>query len=157
MEMIIESSAFEDADEIPQRYTGDGKDVSPPLSWAGLPEGTKELAIICDDPDAPTVDPWVHWVIYKIAPEAPGLTEGLAKTATLAEPAGALQGKNTWETIGYRGPAPPTGHGTHNYSFRLYALDAPLDVRAGLGKKSLLAVMVGHILAEAELIGTYER
>jgi hypothetical protein len=157
MKITIESSAFKHNETIPRKYTGDGEDLSPPLSWSGVPDGTKELALIMDDPDAPRPEPWVHWVLYKLPATVTSLPEGVATTETLSEPAGARQGKNTWPAIGYRGPAPPKGHGVHHYHFKLYALDTALDVQPGLTKDQLLAKMQGHILAEGELIGTYER
>lgn len=160
MKIEVTSSAFAPGQPIPVKYTGEGEDVSPPLSWSGLPEGTKELALICDDPDAPTAEPWVHWVIYKIPATATGLPEGLAKTARLKHPEGVLQGKNSWpsgQTVGYRGPMPPPGHGPHHYHFKLYALDAKLVVEPGLTKKQLLDEMHGLVLGEGQLIGTYER
>jgi Raf kinase inhibitor-like YbhB/YbcL family protein len=157
MSITIRSTAFEAGRPIPGRHTEDGEDLSPELAWAGIPEGTKELALIVDDPDAPTPEPWVHWVIYKIPADLPGLMEGVAYAEAPAAPDGALQGKNTWGTIGYRGPAPPKGHGTHHYFFKLYALDGTLDVPPGLDKNALLAAMEGKILAQGELIGTYER
>src|SRR5688572_21015712 len=150
MSIRITSAAFEDGKPIPKQFTGDGDDRSPALRWANLPAGTKELAMIVDDPDAPVAEPWVHWVIYKIPGNAPGLDEG-------AIPTGALEGKNTFGNMGYGGPAPPKGHGVHHYHFKLYAHDAPLQVKAGLDKKALLAAMAGHILSQGELIGTYER
>jgi len=110
-----------------------------------------------DDPDAPRDEPWVHWVIYKIPPSAKGLPEAVPATESLDDPPDALQGNNTWPAIGYRGPAPPKGHGTHHYHFKLYALDVELDAKAGLGKAELLKAIKGHTLATAELIGTYER
>jgi len=160
VKITVTSSAFKDGSPIPKKHTGEGEDVSPALSWSGVPAGTQELALICDDPDAPTPEPWVHWVIYKIPAAATGLPEGVAKTAQLKEPAGALQGKNSWpdgENTGYGGPMPPPGHGRHRYYFKLYALKAPLAVQAGLTKKQLLAQMSGKILAEGQLMGTYER
>ena len=155
--LTVRSTAFAAGEAIPGKYTGDGKDVSPPLAFSGAPAGTKQLALICDDPDAPRADPWVHWVIYRIPPDANGLPEGVATTAKLAQPAGTRQGKNSWGKIGYGGPAPPAGHGVHHYHFRLYALDAEIDLPAGAGKAELLAAMKGHVVAEGELIGTYER
>ena len=155
--MMIQSPAFAGKERIPTRFTGDGEDISPKLTWSGVPEGAKELALICDDPDAPTSEPWVHWVIYKIPAVASGLAEHIPTANTLSQPAGAIQGKNSWGGIGYRGPAPPPGHGVHHYHFKLYALDAPLDVSAGLDKDAVLAAMQGHVLAQGELIGTYER
>jgi Raf kinase inhibitor-like YbhB/YbcL family protein len=157
MAIIVRSTAFTEGQPIPGRHTEDGEDQSPEVSWEGLPEGTKELALVVDDPDAPTAEPWVHWVIYKIPPDIPGLAEGVPYADVLAAPAGTVQGRNTWGTIGYRGPAPPRGHGTHHYHFTLYALDAPLEVPSGLDKKGLLAVMKGHVLGQAALVGTYAR
>jgi hypothetical protein len=160
MTMQISSIAFEGGKRVPTRHTGDGVDVSPPLTWSSLPEGTAELALICDDPDAPTAEPWVHWVIYKIPADQSGLPEKVEPVQSPKTVPGAMQGVNSWSsgrTVGYRGPAPPPGHGTHHYHFTLYALDGPLKVKPGLTKAGLLAAMSGHILAEAELVGTYER
>ena len=147
--LTITSTAFAAGQPVPKKYTGDGEDKSPPLSWSGVPAAAKELALIVDDPDAPTDEPWVHWVIYKIPASAKGLAEG--------DPAGAPQGKNSFDNVGYGGPSPPPGHGTHHYHFKLYALGAPLAVQGGLDKKALLSAMSGHIIAQGELIGTYER
>jgi Raf kinase inhibitor-like YbhB/YbcL family protein len=157
MSMTIRSDAFDDGRAIPRRYGEDGEDVSPPLTWSGQPEGTRELSLIMDDPDAPTPEPWVHWVLYKVPADVQALPEGLPQTPTLNTPPGALQGKNSWGGTGYRGPAPPRGHGVHHYHFRLYALDTPLQAARGLDKGGLIQAMQGHILAQAELIGTYER
>jgi Raf kinase inhibitor-like YbhB/YbcL family protein len=157
MSIDVRSTAFEPGGPIPARHTGDGMDVSPEVSWTGLPEGAKELALIVDDPDAPTAEPWVHWVIYKVPPEIPGLAEGVPPAGALVAPAGALQGRNSWGGTGYRGPAPPPGHGVHHYRFRLYALDAHLHVAPGLDKTGLLEAMRGHVLGEGELVGLYER
>jgi len=158
----LTSTAFGAGQAIPPRYAEDGEDLSPPLAWSGLPEATRELALICDDPDAPSpkrpaAEPWVHWVLYKIPPGAGGLPEGIPAAARLEDPPGAIQGNNSWPTIGYRGPAPPPGSGTHRYFFKLYALDVELDVAPGLDKKALLEAMSGHVLGEGELMGTYER
>lgn len=157
MTIVIQSPAFGSNQAIPRRFTGDGTDISPELTWSGVPEAAKELALICDDPDAPRPEPWVHWVICKIPPSASGLPEDVAKTKTPGEPAGALQGKNSWGRIGYGGPAPPPGHGVHHYHFKLYALDATLSLAPGLDKDHLLAEMKGHVIAEGELVGTYQR
>jgi len=156
--MTLRSDAFSDGRAIPRRYTEDGVDLSPALSWSGPPDGsTRELALIVDDPDAPRAELWVHWVMYKIPAEVRALTERLPAASNLEIPPAARQGKNSWRTDGYRGPAPPEGHGTHHYHFHLYALDAPLRAAQGLDKAGLLEAMRGHILAEAELVGTYER
>jgi len=155
--MKIESTAFAHGQTIPKKHTGEGADVSPPLTWSNLPAGVRELALICDDPDAPRPQPWVHWVIYKIPAVCTGLPEGVPRDKQLADPAGALQGLNSWPSIGYRGPMPPPGHGVHHYHFRLYALDKPLDLKAGLDKAGLLTALKGHVLAEAVLTGAYQR
>ena len=157
MGMTIRSDGFADGRAIPRRFGEDGEDLSPPLSWSDLPEGTRELAMIVEDPDAPRAEPWVHWVLYKIPPDTRTLSEGIPPSPTLNVPPGALHGKNSWGSDGYRGPAPPRGHGTHHYHFRLFALDVPLHAAQGLDKPGLLAAMQGHILAQAELVGTYER
>jgi len=155
--MTIRSSAFESGKPIPRKHTGEGKNTSPPLAWSNLPEGTKTLALICDDPDAPRRDPWVHWVIYNIPATETGLAEGIPPSATLTRPAGALQGMNSRPTVGYRGPMPPPGHGVHHYHFKLYAIDATLNVKSGLTKTGLLDAMKDHIVGRTELVGTYER
>jgi Raf kinase inhibitor-like YbhB/YbcL family protein len=157
MPLYLSSQAFSAGAAIPKRHTGDGEDLSPPLSWSGLPPETRELALIVDDPDAPSAEPWVHWVIARVPASAPGLEEGIAPKATPSIPAGAAQGKNSWGTTGYRGPAPPKGHGIHHYHFRLYSLDAPLSLAPGFDKAGLLRAMEKHILAEGELVGTYQR
>jgi Raf kinase inhibitor-like YbhB/YbcL family protein len=157
MSMTLRSDAFTDGRAIPRRHAEDGEDLSPPLTWSDPPAGTKELALIVDDPDAPRAEPWVHWVLYQIPAEVRALTEGIPQDPRPNAPPGVMQGKNSWETDGYRGPAPPKGHGTHHYHFRLYALDAPLAAAQGLDKAGLIEAMRGHILAEAELVGTYER
>jgi len=154
MTMSLTSSAFAHNGAIPKRYTCDGGDVSPPLAWSGVPAGAKSLALILDDPDAP--DPaapkmtWVHWVLYNIPADAHGIGEGV-KTL----PAGALSGLNDWQRTAYGGPCPPIGR--HRYFHKLYALDTVL---AGLGtpsKAALEKAMQGHVVARAELIGTYKR
>ena len=160
MTINLTSTAFADGAAIPKKYTGDGQDVSPNLNWSDLPDGTKQLALICDDPDAPVEEPWVHWVIYHIPPDTKELPEGVPPEPKLAKPPEALQGKNSWpsgRTLGYRGPAPPKGHGTHHYHFKLYAIDKELGLDAGATKKQLQSAMKGHVLAQGELVGTYER
>ena len=160
MTLQVTSAAFLQGQPIPKKYTGEGDDISPPLAWSAVPQGTKELALICDDPDAPSAEPWVHWVIYRIPADAKGLPEGVARKPKPKEPASAMQGKNSWaegENIGYRGPMPPKGHGVHHYYFKLYALDAPLAVEPGLDKTAVLQKLRGHVLAEGAVMGTYER
>ena len=160
MSIDLTSKAFFPGTEIPKKYTEDGNDVSPALAWKDAPDETAEFALICIDPDAPSAEPWVHWLLYKIPAEVRELPEGLPGDAQVGSPRGALQGLNSWKsgyTIGYRGPAPPRGRGVHHYHFRIYALDALLKLPAKADKHALLKAMKGHILAEGELVGTYQR
>lgn len=157
MSITRKSPAFRDGQAVPKRHTEDGEDLSPPISWSQLPAGTRELALVVDDPDAPRAEPWVHWVIYRVPADTDGLKEGVPQQERLADPRGAIQGKNSWGTIGYRGPAPPKGHGTHHYHFKLYALDAALELNPGLDKSALLQAMSGHVLGHGEFVGTYQR
>jgi Raf kinase inhibitor-like YbhB/YbcL family protein len=157
MSLIVQSPVFGQGAPIPRRHTGDGEDLSPPLSWSGIPATARELALIVDDPDAPTPEPWVHWVIYNVPVTTEGIAEGVPPVARPNFPAAAVQGKNSWSSVGYRGPAPPKGHGVHRYFFKLYALDKALDLPDGLDKPSLHKAMKGHIVAEGELMGTYQR
>jgi Raf kinase inhibitor-like YbhB/YbcL family protein len=137
-------------------YTGDGDDVSPPLEWDQVPVNTKEFVLLCDDPDAPTPQPWVHWILYRIPAAVRDLPEGASQSTEIP----GAQGKNSWKTgktIGYRGPAPPPGHGLHHYHFRLYALDTSITLPPRIDKEALVSAMKGHVLAEAEIVGTYDR
>ena len=155
--IAIRSSAFGQGQAIPKQYSGEGQNLSPPLRWSPLPAGTGQLAMIVDDPDAPRAEPFVHWVIYNIPATVQSLPEGVSTSPQPPEAAPARQGKNSAGTIGYMGPMPPRGHGVHHYHFRLYALDRNLDLESGLLKEQVLAAIQGHILAEGELVGTYER
>lgn len=155
MTLTLSSSAFFHQGRIPKKYTCDGEDVSPPLAWTGVPAGTKSLALIVDDPDAP--DPqapkmtWVHWVLYNIPPSANGLPEAVGTRL----PPGTLEGLNDWKRTGYGGPCPPIGR--HRYFHKLYALDKVLPDLKRPTKAQLEKAMEGHVLAVAELIGTYQR
>jgi Raf kinase inhibitor-like YbhB/YbcL family protein len=153
MTIQLTSSAFTEGAPIPAKYTCDGEDVSPPLKWSNLPQGTKSVALICDDPDAP-LGTWVHWVVYGIPATVTELPEGVPAVETI--PNGARQGTNDFKRVGYGGPCPPKGR-PHRYVFQLYALDAELQLSPGATKKDLVNAMKGHILAEGRLIGTYER
>jgi Raf kinase inhibitor-like YbhB/YbcL family protein len=158
--IAITSEAFQDGQPIPKKYTEDGENLSPPLAWTYTPKGTRQWALICDDPDAPTPQPWVHWVIYSIPGEIRSLPQGVETTEKLPEVGGAMQGKNSWptgQTIGYRGPAPPKGHGVHHYHFKLYALDTALALKPEMTKAALEKAIEAHILGTGEVIGTYER
>jgi Raf kinase inhibitor-like YbhB/YbcL family protein len=157
MSVTIRSSAFAEGKPIPRRHTGDGEDLSPPLAWSDVPPTAQALALIVDDPDAPTSEPWVHWVIYKLSATATGLAEGIPPVPEPGPAAGGIQGRNSWNSVGYRGPAPPKGHGVHRYYFRLYALDKAIDLAPGLDKPGLLKAIKGHVIAEATLMGTYQR
>ena len=152
--MNLTSPAFSNGGELPGKYTCEGEDVSPPLAWSGVPANAKSLALIIDDPDAP--DPahpqrtWVHWVAYNIPPDATPFAEDAKQL-----PAGALHGTNDWRRTGYGGPCPPIGR--HRYFHKLYALDAVLPNLGPLTKDKLEAAMKAHILAHAELVGTYQK
>lgn len=154
--MQLTSTAFEDHGEIPQQYTCDGADVSPPLAWDGLPDATQSLALLVDDPDAP--DPaapkmvWVHWVLYNIPPDAAGLGEEVESEGL---PAGTLEGRNDWDRTGYGGPCPPIGR--HRYFHKLYALDTVLPDLEEPTKAELMLALDGHVLDAVELVGTYQR
>ena len=152
MALEISSSAFSEGEMIPTRYTCDGPDISPELSWKGVPEAARSLALICDDPDAP-MGTWIHWVLFNIPASANGLTAEIPSDATLGN--GARHGTNDFRRLGYGGPCPPGG--THRYFFKLYALDAELNLESGVTNAELLDTMQGHILAEARLMGTYKR
>lgn len=153
--LTIESSAFEPNGKIPRKHTCEGNDVSPPLTWRGEPASTKSFVLIVDDPDAP--DPsapkttWVHWVVYDLPPGTHALGEGESKKL----PAGTREGKNDWQRTGYGGPCPPVGR--HRYFHKLYALDVELPDLHQPTKAQLEAAMKGHIVGEAQLIGTYQK
>ena len=152
--MELTSTAFVNGGDIPARYTCEGQDTSPPLTWSGLPDGTRSLALIVDDPDAP--DPahpqrtWVHWVLYDIPPSAAGLPEGGTPL-----PEGTRLGLNDWQHEAYGGPCPPIGR--HRYFFKLYALDGMLSDQRAPTKAALEKAMQGHFLAQTALMGTYQK
>jgi Raf kinase inhibitor-like YbhB/YbcL family protein len=153
MALKITSSVFADGGEIPVKYTCEGKDLSPPLAFAGVPDDAKSLVLIVDDPDAPDPEApkltWVHWVLLDIPPETAGLAESIT---TL--PSGTKEGMNDWKRTGYGGPCPPIGR--HRYFFKLYALDTLLELTSAT-KTAVLAAMEGHVLAEAQIVGTYQK
>lgn len=156
MSLTLTSASFEPGGDIPTKYTCEGEDLSPPLAWSDLPAGTKSLALIVDDPDAP--DPaapkmtWVHWVLYNLPPSATGLSEDVGSGGL---PEGALEGLNDWKRTGYGGPCPPIGR--HRYFHKLFALDTRLSDLARPTKAELEQAMAGHVLAQTELIGTYQK
>ena len=158
--IVVSSPVLKDGEPIPKDYTADGKNVSPPITWSGVPAATKELALICEDPVAPTPQPFVHWVVYKIPPTAKGLPEGMPIDDTTKMPAeltGTIQGLSGFRRPIWRGPAPPKPGVTHRYHFIVYALDAALEAPAGLNKTQLLEAMKGHIIGQGQLVATYTR
>jgi Raf kinase inhibitor-like YbhB/YbcL family protein len=146
-DLELTSPAFDDGEPIPSKHTADGEETPPPLEWNFVPEGTRSLALIVHDPDAPSGD-FTHWLAWNIDPDSSGLGEGVP-----APP----QGTNGFGQTGYGGPAPPEGHGTHRYFHRLYALDTELDLEPGAAREQLQDAIESHVLAEAKLMGTYER
>jgi Raf kinase inhibitor-like YbhB/YbcL family protein len=155
MAFQLKSPAFEPGASIPVRHTCDGEDRSPRLEWTEPPAGTKTLALIVDDPDAPVGD-WVHWVVSDLPAGTRSLAEGIPKDGRLKEPAGAVQGKNDFGRLGWGGPCPPPGK-PHRYFFKLYALDVALGLEPGATKADVERAIRGHVLAKAEIFGTYAR
>ncbi len=152
MSFSVKTAAFAEGATIPKKHTCDGPDVSPALEWSGAPAGTKAMALIADDPDAP-VGTWTHWIAWNIPPDH-SLPEGVPKVEALAD--GTRQGKNDFRRIGYGGPCPPPGK-PHRYFFKLYALDAKLDLKPGASRSELESAMKSHVLAETQLMGKYGR
>ena len=154
MALKLMSSSFSPDGRIPEKYTCEGDDISPPLSWSGAPPKTKSFVLIVDDPDAPDPDDpkmtWVHWVLYNIPADATALPEGVGEL-----PAGTCEGLNDWKRTGYGGPCPPIGR--HRYFHKLYALDTVLPDLRRATKAGVEKAMKGHVLAHAELIGTYQK
>jgi hypothetical protein len=156
MTLTLKSSAFDNGGAIPSKYTCEGEDVSPPLTWAAIPETARSLVLIVDDPDAP--DPkapkmiWVHWVLYNIPPDVSGLPEGIMSAKL---PPGTVEGLNDWKRTGYGGPCPPIGR--HRYFHKLYALDTVLEEMNTPTKAKVEAAMKGHVIAQTELVGTYQK
>ncbi len=153
MPIEVSSPAFQDGELIPARYTCEGEDISPPLEWTNLPAGSKSVALICDDPDAP-VGTWVHWVLYDLSPKFNKLPEAIPGREVT--PQGAKQGTNDFRRSGYGGPCPPPGK-PHRYFFKIYALDIEPGLPAGATKSDLLRTIEGHVLAEGQLVGLYKR
>jgi len=149
----LASTGFGDGDFIPKKFTCDGADVSPALSWTSPPQNTKALALIADDPDAPA-GTWTHWVLFDLPENARALPENLAKIPEL--PDGSRQGKNDFGKVGFNGPCPPPGK-PHRYFFKLYALDGKLGLAAGSGKQEVENAIKAHTLAQAQLVGKYRR
>ena len=157
--IAVSSPTLKAGETMPRDYTPDGRNLSPPLTWSGVPAGTKEIAVVCEDPDAGNPPPFVHWVIYGIPATAKGLPEGLPIDPAApmpAEIAGAIQGVSGFRRPIYRGPAPPPGK-PHHYHFVVYALDASLGLKPGLTRADLLAAINGHVIGQGELVSIYER
>jgi hypothetical protein len=146
-DLRVSSPAFDGHGQIPARHTGDAEDVSPALDWTGVPKGTKAFAVVVDDPDAPLVNGFTHWVAYGIPGDATGLPEGASEVT---------QGVNSMGQEGYMGPAPPAGHGPHHYYFWVYALDDDLDLEPGLDRRALVERIEDHVIEQARVIGTYQ-
>ena len=152
MEITVTSSAFQEGEMIPRKYTCDGANVSPPVAWTGVPDGAKSIALISDDPDAP-VGTWVHWVLYNLPLDSTGLAEGIKPVEKLDN--GARHGLNDFRKFGYGGPCPPGG--THRYYFKVYALNAVLELKPNATKADLVKAMEGKILAQGQLMGKFTR
>lgn len=166
--LTVTSSAFKDGETMPKDYTADGRNVSPPIEWSGAPASTKAFALVLHDPDAPLQGGFTHWVVYKIPATAKGLPENvpLGANVSVAGAAGAIQGLSGFHAFqrpgqpplepGYRGPAPPPGN-PHHYHFMVYALDTALDLQPGLDRNALMKAIEGHIAAQGEIVGLYQR
>ncbi len=150
--IAVTSSAFGEGGRIPSDFTCDGADMSPPIEWSGVPANAQSLAVIADDPDAPSGD-WVHWLVYDLPPSVTQLPAGIPGGGKLS--GGGSHGRTDFGALGYGGPCPPRG--AHRYFFKVYALDVMLHLKPGVTKKELLKAMQGHVLAEGRLVGTYER
>jgi Raf kinase inhibitor-like YbhB/YbcL family protein len=153
MAFAISSASFQNGGDIPKKFTCDGADVSPELQWTSPPSGSQSFAVIADDPDAP-VGTWTHWLLFDLPAQTSSLPEGVSKVDEL--PTGGRQGRNDFRRIGYGGPCPPPGK-PHRYFFKLYALDSKLNLKPGASKQEVEQAMQGHILAQAELMGKYQR
>jgi Raf kinase inhibitor-like YbhB/YbcL family protein len=157
MALVVECAHFADGLPIPIVCTADGQDFSPELHWNSAHKAVKEWVLIVDDPDAPSAKPWVHWLLYNLAPQCTKLPGAVPPIRELTNPAGARQGQNSWGTIGYRGPAPPRGHGAHRYRFHVHGLDRRLELPPGVNREQLNNAMEGHVIEQAVLTGTYRR
>ncbi|HKC46982.1 MAG TPA: YbhB/YbcL family Raf kinase inhibitor-like protein [Gemmatimonadales bacterium] len=155
MALVLSSSAFSEGASIPEKFTCDGANVSPALTWSGAPPSTQTFVLIADDPDAPA-GTWVHWVLFNLPAKTNALPENVARDEMLPALGNAAQGRNDFKKFGYGGPCPPRGH-PHRYFFKLYALDTSLGLHPGATKAQLEAAMQGHIVGSAQLVGTYAR
>jgi Raf kinase inhibitor-like YbhB/YbcL family protein len=156
-ELLVRSDAFENMSSIPAKYSADGQAISPPLSWSTIVSGAGSLALVVEDPDAPTPNPFVHWLLYNIPADLRGLPEDVRHEEIAAAARGAMQGKNSALKIGWTGMAPSKGDSAHHYHFQLFALDRRLDLAPGAGRTALFEAMSGHVIGRGALIGTYQR
>jgi Raf kinase inhibitor-like YbhB/YbcL family protein len=157
MSIQISSPAFAAGEAIPRKFTPDGENVSPPLSWSDLPTGAKELVLVVDDPDAPKPEPWIHWVVYHLPATIHSLPENVAGAGLHHDaPAGFTQGVNSWEKVGWGGPQPPKGP-PHHYRFTLYAIDRQITLPPRADAKTVLAEMVQHVIGKGQLVATYQK
>lgn len=157
--IIVTSPTMQTGRMMPRDYSPDGRNLSPPLEWTNLPEGTAQLAVICQDHGAGFPPPWVHWIIYNIPGSASGLPEGIPIDPARPMPTeirGAEQGNNGWGLAMYRGPAPPVGN-LHHYHFVVYALDEALDLPSGLTREELLEAIEGHVIGQGDMVPIYQR
>jgi hypothetical protein len=151
--LTVTTPSFRDGERIPARH-GAEQNVSPALVWDGVPAGAREVVVLVEDPDAPAPQAFVHWSVYSIPPTVNSLPEGIGAGATL--PAAAIEGKNSTGAAGFFGPKPPRGHGVHHYHFQVFALDAPLGLPPGVDRAAVVEAMKGHVLAQGDVVGTYE-
>jgi Raf kinase inhibitor-like YbhB/YbcL family protein len=158
-DMIVHSESFALGAAIPRRHAapGEGDNISPSLSWSGVPPQTRELILVCEDPDAPALHPFIHWVVRRIPPEQHDLPEGIPVLRVPTTAPGLLQGINAANKVGWFGPLPPPGHGPHHYYFQLFALDHEIDLPDAPSQRDLIHGMSGHLLAHGHYVGTYER
>jgi Raf kinase inhibitor-like YbhB/YbcL family protein len=156
-DLPIRSNAFENGSGIPSKYSADEAEISPPISWASVPEGVRSFVLIVEDPDAPTPNPFVHWLLYNIPSEVRDLPDDVRHEELAAAARGAMQGKNSNLKIGWAGMAPPKGDTPHHYHFQLFALDRMLPLEPGAGRTALIEAMREHVIVRGELVGTYAR
>jgi Raf kinase inhibitor-like YbhB/YbcL family protein len=155
--LTVTSNSFLPNQPIPTKHTPLAENVSPSLSWSGVPAEARELVLICEDPDAPMPKPVVHWILHRLPPDVTALPEGVPAERELKQFGGAVQGQKDSKTRGWSGPKPPIGHGVHHYHFQLFALDTQLSLGPDARLDELVNAMRGHVLAEGEIVGTYER
>jgi Raf kinase inhibitor-like YbhB/YbcL family protein len=155
--LAVTTPAFQDGERIPDRCARGGRNLSPALNWSELPDETASVALICEDPDAPTLKPFVHWVIFNLSPSLPGLPEGVPHGPAPDGLAGAAQGVNDFDGVGYDGPAPPAGTGPHRYRFQMFALSRKLGLPSGASASALRRAMDGHVIGKGVIAGIYSR